>query len=101
MHAISSTVMYISDPAPSHHSQHISSQRGPYTRATESMSATGASFTTLVLHTGSGADRWNRFLSSVSLMDTQSGFDAARNASIVAKWWRGHVRASANPATAS
>jgi hypothetical protein len=64
MYATSSTVMYISNP--------------------------GGQVTTLVLHTGSGsgADRWNRFLSSVSFGPALSGSDSARNASIVAKWWR-------------
>jgi hypothetical protein len=62
MNATSSTVMYISSP--------------------------GGQFTTLVLHTGSGADRWNRFLSSISLGPMSPGSDSVRNASIVAKWWR-------------
>jgi hypothetical protein len=77
MYATSSTVMHISAPA------------------------TNASFTTRVLHTGYGAQRWNRFLSSVSLTAAPFGFDAARNASIVARWWRGHARARANPTIAS
>jgi len=101
MYPTSSTVMYISEPATNRHLHLISSHRVRSTCTTESTSAADASFTTLVLHTGSGADRWNRFLSSVSLEATPFGFDAARNASTVAKWWRGRARAWASPTTAS
>ena len=37
----------------------------------------------------------------ISRMAAASGFDMIGHASIVVKWWRGHVRASAKAAIAS
>ena len=101
MHATSSTVLYIWEPAVNLHSPPTSSHRACSTRTTESTSATAVSFTTQVLHTGCGADRWNRFLSNVSHAAERSGFNPGSEASIVAKWWREHSRVWANPATVS
>jgi hypothetical protein len=53
------------------------------------------------LATDCGADRWKTFLSNISRTAAPSGFDMIGHASIVAKWWHGHVRASANAAIAS
>jgi len=101
MHATSSTVMYIWDQAPNPHLRLISSHRARSTRTTASTSVTDASFTTQVLHTGCGADRWNKFLSSVSRAAELSGFNPSSDASIVAKWWCAHSRVWASRATES
>jgi len=101
MHATSSTVLYIWEPATNPHSPLTSSPRALSTLTTESTSVTAASFTTQVLHTGCGADRWNRFLSNVSHAAERSGFNPASDASIVARWWREHSRVWVNPAIVS
>jgi hypothetical protein len=101
MYATSSTVMYIWTEAANPHSPLTSSRRACSTPTTESTSAPDASFTTQVLHTGCGADRWNRFLSNVSHAAERSGFNPGSDALIVAKWWREHSRVWASPATVS
>jgi len=47
------------------------------------------------------ADRWRKFLSSVSHAATRSGFAKTRDASIVARWLSAHARDWANAAAAS
>jgi hypothetical protein len=44
----------------------------------------------------SGADRWKRFLSSISLEAAAFGFDAPHRGSIAAKQWRVRAPAWAN-----
>ena len=100
MHATSSTVMFIWEPTENLRSLPTSSFRARSIRTTESTLGTAASFTTQVLHTGCGADRWSRFLSHVSHAADLSAFDPASDASIVARWWREHSRVWKNPATA-
>ena len=78
-----------------------SSPRARCTVTMVSTSATVASFITLDLATDCAADRWKTFLSNISRTTAASGFDMTDHASIVAKWWHGYVRASANAATAS
>ena len=95
-HAIRSSVL-----AQNLRSPLISSPHARSTAIMVSTSATVASFITVGLAMDYAADRWKRFLSNTSRGAMASGFDMIGHASIVAKWWHGHVRASANAAIAS
>ena len=64
------------------------------------MSAMAASFITPALLTDGGADRWRKFLSSVSLTVTTSECVTIRRASLAARSWHVHALAWANAATA-
>ncbi len=57
--------------------------------------------TTQVLHTGSGADRWNRFLTRISHAAEPTGYNPTSDASIVARWWSTHPCVRANRTAAS
>jgi hypothetical protein len=92
MHATSGTVMYICETARNSHSPLASSHHVRSTLTAESTPAMDASFTTRVLHTGCDADRWNRFLSSVSPAAEPSARNPDSDAATVARWWREHSR---------
>jgi hypothetical protein len=62
------------------------------------MSAAVASSTAPASRTDCGADRWRKFLSSISLEAAAFGFDTTRRGSIAAKQWRVRVPAWANAA---
>ena len=59
---------------------------------------TVASSTAPASRTDCGADRWRKFLSSISLEAAAFGFDTTRRGSIAAKQWRVRVPAWANAA---
>ena len=79
----------------------ISSHRERFTPITGFTLDMDVSSITPVWRTDCGAVRWKRFLSSVLLRVTASGFDMTRDASVAAKSWNGRARASANAATGS
>jgi hypothetical protein len=92
MHVTSSTVMYIFESATNPRSPLTLSHPAGFTPTMASTSGMEALFITQVLHTGCGADRWNRFLSSVSRTAEKSAFNPGSDASTVAKWWSEHAR---------
>ncbi len=100
MSRVASRPIRFYDPPKSRPLRPISSRRERSTPITEFMSARGASSTTQVSPTAGGADRWKKFLSSVSLTATASGFDRTGSASTLALWWSGRARASASAAIA-
>lgn len=87
--------------AKSRHLPLISSRRARSTATMASTSATVASFTTPALLTDGGADRWRKFLSSLSLMAAASESDTIRRASVAARSWSGRALAWANAAIGS
>lgn len=72
--------------------------RARSTAITAYTSAAAASFTTPVSRTDCGADRWKKFLSSVSLEAAAFGFDPRLRGSMTARQWHAHARAWANVA---
>ena len=68
------------------------------TAITAYTSAAVASSTTRASHTDCGADRWRKFLSSISLEAAAFGFDTTSLGSITAKQWRVRAPAWANAA---
>jgi hypothetical protein len=88
-------------PARSLRSPHILSLLARCTATTAYTSAVVASSTTPASRTVSGADRWRRFLSSISLEAAAFGFDGPHRGSIAAKQWRVRAPAWANPAIES
>jgi hypothetical protein len=74
------------------------SLRARSTAITAYTSAPAASFTTPGSRTDSGADRWRKFLSSVSLEAAAFGYDAALRGSMTVRQWHAHARGWANAA---
>jgi len=91
MHA--AHAIHSSAPARSRHLPLISSRRERSTATMAFTSATAASFITPALLTDGGADRWKKFLSSVSLMAATSESDRIRRASLAARSWNGRALA--------
>ena len=85
-------------PARNHRSPPTLSLLAHCTAVTAYMSAAVASSTAPASRTDCGADRWRKFLSSISLEAAAFGFDTTRRGSRAAKQWRVRVPAWANAA---
>lgn len=84
----------------SRHLPLIWSRRARSTAIMASTSETAASFTTPALLTDGAADRWRKFLSSLSHTAATSGSGASGHISSVPLSWRGRAPGWASAATA-